>query len=456
MLESDEGDNDGTVERALELAESGKTAEAAELLDELGPNDRAWLFAHMDAETRSSLVGALPARVAAEFVHGLGEEQAAGVIEDLEPEEAARIVLELESAERADLLAMLDTDDTERILTFLQPDQASETRTLLAYPADTAGGLMVTEVLRFQSGVTVRDVLDDLREGADTYGDYNVQYAYVVDADGALLGVLRQRDLLFAQPAQQVTDVMIPGPAFVRVDATLSSMHEFFDEHGFVGAPVLDADDRLVGVVRRFAVEEAMRRQMNRLYQRLSGIIGGDELRSMPLRERAVRRLSWLSTNIVLNILAASIIAAHQDTLQAAIVLAVFLPMISDMSGCSGNQAVAVSLRELTLGVVRPREIGRVIVKELSVGIVNGMVLGTLLGVAAGLWKSNPWLGIVVGGALAVNTVIAVAIGGAIPLILRRFRLDPALASGPLLTTVTDMCGFMLVLTLASSVIERL
>jgi magnesium transporter len=315
---------------------------------------------------------------------------------------------------------------------------------------------MVTELLRFPAEASVSEVLDDLRAGAEEYGDYDVQYAYVVDGSDKLAGVLRMRDLLFAGHRQRVSEVMIARPSAVAVGATLSELREFFEEHGFVGAPVVDIEGRLLGVVRRFAVQEALAKQVNSLYRRLSGIVGGDELRSMPLPQRALRRLSWLSANIVLNLLAASVIAVHQDTLQAAIVLAVFLPMISDMSGCSGNQAVAVSLRELTLGVVRPSELMRVLQKELGVGVINGIVLGALLGMCAGVWKSNLWLGLVVGGALALNTVVAVVLGGLIPLVLRRLRFDPALASGPLLTTVTDMCGFFLVLTLAQQVLERL
>ncbi|MDH3946518.1 MAG: magnesium transporter, partial [Chromatiales bacterium] len=181
-----------------------------------------------------------------------------------------------------------------------------------------------------------------------------------------------------------------------------------------------------------------------------AGIVGGEELRSMPVMLRARRRLSWLSANIVLNVIAASVIALYQDTLSAVIALAVFLPIVSDMSGCSGNQAVAVSMRELTLGAIVPRDLWRVWWKEVSVGLINGLVLGGLLAGAAWAWKGSPLLGLVVGAALAINTVVAVSLGGTIPLALKRFGVDPAVASGPLLTTVTDMCGFFLVLSLAS------
>jgi magnesium transporter len=176
----------------------------------------------------------------------------------------------------------------------------------------------------------------------------------------------------------------------------------------------------------------------------------------MPLFNRAGRRLSWLSINIVLNIIAASVIALYQDTLTAVITLAVFLPMVSDMSGCSGNQAVAVSMRELALGLVRPGELFWVLAKEARVGMINGMVLGLLLGGVAYFWKGNPWLGLVVGGALAANTLVSVLLGGMLPLVLKKIKLDPALVSSPLLTTVTDMCGFFFVLSFAAAILPKL
>jgi magnesium transporter len=187
-----------------------------------------------------------------------------------------------------------------------------------------------------------------------------------------------------------------------------------------------------------------------------TGITGGEEFRTMPLQLRSFRRLSWLSINIVLNVIAASVIALYQDTVASVIALAVFLPIISDMSGCSGSQAMAVSMRELALGLIRPWEFFRVLYKEALVGLINGVILGAFLGAIAFLWKGDPVLGLVVGAALALNTIIAVCLGGAVPLILRGIGQDPALASGPILTTITDICGFLLVLSFASAILPYL
>jgi len=219
---------------------------------------------------------------------------------------------------------------------------------------------------------------------------------------------------------------------------------------------VVDAHQTLIGVVYQEDLVNALAERAEQDHLKMQGIVGGDEIRTLPVLERSRRRLSWLSINILLNILAASVIALYEDTLSAVIALAVFLPIVSDMSGCSGNQAVAVSIRELSLGITKPFEVLRVWVQEIKVGVINGIVLGTLLAIAAQLWKGNPWLGVVVGGALALNTLVAVSLGGVVPLVLKRLRFDPATSSGPILTTVTDMCGFFLVLSFATLLLPRL
>lgn len=146
----------------------------------------------------------------------------------------------------------------------------------------------------------------------------------------------------------------------------------------------------------------------------------------------------------------------YEETLSAVIALAIFLPMVSDMSGCSGNQAVAVSTRELVLGVIKPGDFLHVFRKEFFLGLLNGIALGILLGIVAFVWKGTPALGLMVGGALAANTLIAVCLGALIPLLLKGFKLDPALASGPILSTLTDMCGFFLVLSFAQMMLPWL
>jgi magnesium transporter len=438
------------------LLRQGRRDEIVPYLASLPPGETARAVSRLEEDDRHTLLTLLAPEDAADLIDALPEPEAADLIEDLPVEQAAAIVEELPSDHQADLLGDLEDREAEAILGRMAPAQATTARQLLAYERESAGGLMSAEYLAYPETGTVGDVVEDLRAHGDRYAGYNVQYAFVVGPGDQLAGVLRVRDLLLSPAHTPLRSIMLPDPLRVPDTASLDQLKRFFDEHALFGVPVANAHGRLVGIVRRASVEEALRQRATRTFLAFSGLVGEEELRSMPLRARSIRRLSWLSLNIVLNVIAASVIALYQDTLSAVVALAVFLPIISDMSGCSGSQSVADSIRELTLGLIRPYEVVRVVVKEGAVGILNGVILGILLGALAYAWKHNLYLSLVVATALSLNTLVSVLVGGLIPLLLKRLKLDPALASGPILTTVTDMCGFFLVLSFATVMLSRL
>tara|TARA_R110002049_G_scaffold47902_1_gene138418 strand:- start:127638 stop:129044 length:1407 start_codon:yes stop_codon:yes gene_type:complete len=449
-------DSERPWDTLVELAREGDSAELLDFLRRLSTGDQILALSRLDLDDRASVLAVLPAEDSADLLGMLPEVQAVRSIANMEAGAAAEIVREMSSDVQADMLGEMRPEEATAILSEMPSSEAEAVRELVAYDDDVAGGLMASEMLVFTDEMTVGEVTQHLIENSEQYDDYDVQYGYVCDAQGRLFGVLPMRNLLFAKRSAILRDVMISNPISVPDRLPLDELRDFFDSHNFLGVPVVDDDGKLRGVVHRDSVAEEETRAVASDYLKSQGIVGGEEVRSMPLWHRASRRLSWLSVNIVLNIVAASVIAFYQDTLASVIALAVFLPIISDMSGCSGNQAVAVSMRELSLGLVRPTEIMRVWMKELSAGLLNGGILGLLVAFVAYLWKGNPYLGVVVGVSLFANTVIAVSIGGTVPLILKRFGFDPAVASGPLLTTVTDMCGFFLVLGLATMMLPLL
>jgi magnesium transporter len=438
------------------LVNDGDSRTLNTFLESISPSETARAVSHLNEEDRKKLLMLLNPEEAADFLLALPGEQAADLIEDISAKTAAAIMDQMPNDEQADILSDIDALDVEAILKAMPKKEAEKTRKLLEYPEDSAGGIMNTAFLAYPESMSAGQIVEDMRVKRDTYSDYEVQYVYIVSNNGKLKGVLRLRDLLLTSPVKKASSLMIPKPVHVHTNTNLEELIELFDQHAYLGVPVIDEKGCLIGIVRRAKVLEASERRTENSFLKSSGIVGGEEFRYMPLHHRSFRRLSWLSINIVLNVIAASVIAFYQDTLAAVIALAVFLPIISDMSGCSGNQAVAVSIRELTLGLIKPYEVFRVLFKELGVGLVNGAILGILLGGVAFLWQGNFYLGLVVGGALATNTIVAVSLGGAIPLILKKIGTDPALASGPILTTVTDMCGFFLALSFASAVLPLL
>jgi magnesium transporter len=437
------------------LETEGSSLALEKKLEEIDSAELLHAVFQMSEDEQRQLLSAISAERAAHLVEEFPSSHGADLIEDMSPQDAAPILEEMASNFRVDVLSEMDLEDSEAILEHLEEEDVQEIRELIAYAPDVAGGLMMTEFATYPKDALVRDVVEDLTGKEGDYEFLTVHYIYVVVKKHLLVGVVRLRDLVFADPEALIGKVATKAMS-VSADTSLTELEQFFADHDIAAVPVVDHRNYLLGIVRRRAVLEARTEKAEADHLKAAGILGGDELRSMPVLLRSRRRLSWLSINIVLNIIAASVIALYEDTLTAVIALAVFLPIVSDMSGCSGNQAVAVSMRELTLGATGPKDIGRVLGKELSVGLINGLSLGLLLGFAAWAWKGNVVLALVVGGALTLNTVLAVAVGGTVPLILRRLNIDPAVASGPLLTTITDMCGFFLVLGLASLVLSSL
>ena len=432
------------------LIQEADAARLDSFLDTLSPAQVARAISRLDDDVQAALLSLLEPEDAADLIEELSDVQGADIIEELPATRAAAIVDEMDSDHRADVLGEMDKGDAEAILRAMDPEEAEDARNLLTFPDDTAGGIMATEFVAYPQDLRVADVLQDLRNNAEEYADYSVQHAYVLSENRTLVGVLPLHHLVLAPSDAPLSSLMIVNPICILADASLDEVEQLFDRFTFTGLPVTDTDGHLVGLIRRGDAEQAVGERAEKNFMQFSGIIGGDELRSMGLFRRSFSRLSWLTLNMLLNIVAAVVIVVYMPTIEAVVALAVVLPIICNMSGSSGNQAVAVSIREMALGVVDPRDLVRVVIQETQVGLINGAVLGVLLGLVTFLWDGNPVLGLVVGAALALNTLVAVALGGGIPLALSRIKVDPAVAAAPIMTTIVDMCGFFLVLSFAA------
>ncbi|TCS50181.1 magnesium transporter [Primorskyibacter sedentarius] len=440
---------DRSLEEALLAAiAQDDAAEISALLEPLPLADALREILQLEADDRKKVLTLVPPALAAHLIEEAPHELGASLMEALEAARAVEIMDELDSDVQADLIGDMEAVEAEAILSKMDAGDAADVRRLAEYDPETAGGLMMAEAFWFKDTQTVGAVLREMASDDHDVDRYRGQHPYIVDENGAPIGVVSLRGLLSTKRSARLTSIMIE-PMTVGVNASLSELEDIFDKYPFLGMPVVETDGRLVGTVSREAVSYALLERAESESLKLQGVVG-DELRSMPTWLRSRRRLAWLSANIVLNIIAASVISAYEATLTAVIAIAIFLPMVSDMSGCSGNQAVGVTMRELSLGLVRPVDAFRVWLKEVSVGVINGIALGILIGIVAWVWKGNAALGLVIGLALAMNTILAVSIGGVVPLLLKRLGQDPAAASGPLLTTVTDMAGFFFVLSLAT------
>jgi len=438
------------VEQLRTRLDEGDAANVERLLSGVHAGEAAAVLRELPESRRVQILAALPPAIAADILEQLPDELAAAALGAMDAKVAAPILEEMLSDAGIDALQGVEPEQAEAILDNVGAEQAAEARELLQYDPETAGGLMQTEFIAIPVDRTAGEVVEHLRTHAEEYADFPATYLYVVDGVGRLLGVVSMRGLLLCQVSTPIERIVRRDVHTVPASMPGHELSVFFRQYKFLAVPVVGEDGKLLGVVTqddamRFAREEAEEGML-----KLAGISGGDESRDMPFGLRSRRRLSWLTVNIFLNVIAASVISMYEKTLQAVIALAVFLPIISDMSGCTGSQSVAVSIRELSTGRIRPGHYLYVLSKELSVGLFNGLVLGLIISIVAWAWKGSVWLGIVVGAALWINTVVAVSIGGLVPLILKGMKQDPALASAPILTTCTDLCGFFIVLSLAN------
>jgi magnesium transporter len=431
---------------------AGELDQLNQSLRALPIDDAARWIDRLDDAQQGEVLNRLQPELVAALITQLPPGRGASLLETMEPAAVAGALRHLPSNDQVDLLAELPEKKGD-ILAAMPVEAAQRLVRLLTYPEGTAGGLMVNEYLTYHAGLSVAEVIDDLRANAERYARFDVQYAYVLDEQARLIGTLRLRDLLLMSLEQPIQQAMIQNPQTITAETTLDQLQRKFDRLGYLGLPVVDEERRVLGVVLRNDVEEALADRSERTYLLMSGLLGGEELRSMRWTHRIARRAPWLAVSLLLSTLAASVIGWYEETLAAVIALAACLPVISGVGGNAGNQSMALSIRELSLGLIEPDEFAWVIGKEALVALMNGLLMAILLGTIVVVWQRNLTLGFVVGLAILASTVLAAVLGGVVPLALRRLGWDPALASGPILFTTVDLCGFLFTLTLADLIL---
>ena len=446
-------------EELAHLVDTGDAERVAGFVHLLPPEDTAYTIHHLDEEHRSrffALLAEADADLAADLFEHFDDAHAADMVAELEPETAATIVEEMDSDEQADVLGELEDHEAEAILEEMAPEAAEDLRTRLTYDEDTAGGLMINEFLAYPQRDTVEMVIDDLREHHDEYKEYEVRYLYAVDEQERLAGVVPMRRIVMSPRGTPLAQLGFCDPVTVEVGTHLDDLEDLFDRVDYSAVPVLEADGRLVGVVQRAAVQEARSEAAEEDLAKVGGIVGGEELRSMPVLSRAARRLMFLLPIMVLLMGSASVIRLFVETVEKVPVLAAFLPVVAGLCGSSGGQAVAVSMREISLGLINAADLTRVLIQEAAVSLVIGLLLGVVMFGVTWLWDGNLYMGLVIGGSIVPVLLVATCIGGAVPVALRGLGIDPAMASGPVVTTVVDLVGFFVVLAAATLFMHRL
>lgn len=445
-------------EQLIALIHSNDATGVHDYLRALPPEDTPYTLAHLsdtDREELFRLVAVVNPDLSADLLEHLPDELVADVLSELDEQVAAKIVDEMDSDEQVDALAKLEPAETEAILDEMTPEEARDVRERLDYPAESAAGVMITEYLAYPDTMSIGEIIEDLRINSDEYKEYETRYLYSINKVGHLTGVAQMRALLMRAPSTHFRDIVTTRkPDKVLFDEDLDDLNDIFDRVDHMAVPVVDASAKLLGVVQRAAMEEAISERESRNLMKFGGILGGQELRSKPLIGRALKRLAFLMPNILLSYIAVSVIGFYEPVIEKLTALAIFLPMVANLSGAAGNQAVAVSIRELALGLIDERDMFLVWRKEVLIGLINGVLLGLMLTlVTLSMRHEQPILAGLIGISYAMTSVLAVTCGGGLPLVLQRIGVDPAMLSSPILTTLTDLFSFATVLTLAATII---
>ncbi len=412
------------------------------------PADIADHLEQVSAEEAAAALRALPPETASEVLAELDGGVAADVTAQLSSREITDLIEKLPHDEAADIAAELPPEQQQEVLAQLEPPESVRVTQLMRYPEDSAGGIMKDEFIALSADSTIEQGLQTIRNRGESEPEGRA-YIYVVDDQQKLNGIVSLRDLVFRNPGKAIREVMRREVHYVRVDTDQEEIARLFSQYHYMALPVVEADGRLVGLVEANQVIGIIQEEVTEDMQRMVGMTG-EESACTPWRRSLGMRVPWLYVNLLTACLAATVIALFQSTLAQWTALAVFLPVIAGQSGNAGMQALTVTIRSLALGELDRLALRRVLFKELTVGLLNGLAFGAMVALAGWLWKGSPVLGLVVFVAMFLNMVAAAAAGVLIPLGLRALRVDPALSSSIFLTTVTDVAGFLFFLGAAT------
>jgi magnesium transporter len=433
----------------LDLAASGDLNRFLREASRLHASDLSDVLAQLDSEVRLRLVQALPPRVVSEALAEMEEEEhPEAVLAALNPEQAADIVDELPPDDAVDLIAELPLDKATRILAAVA--HRADLERLLRYDESTAGGLMTTEFVAVRDTVPAGEAIEQIRRQGEEVPD--LYQVYCVDETRRLTGLLSLQRLVLAPTDRPVRDIMETALAVAAPDLDQEEVARLMARYNVAAVPVVDVDGRLLGRVTFDDVIDVVEQESTEDLLRFGGVPQG-ELLGGTWWEAARLRLPWLFVNTVTALLAASVVWAFQDAIGALVLLAVFMPIVAGQGGNAGTQALAVTVRRIALGHIPQGQEWTVVGKEIAVGAFNGLAVGLAVGILAALVGRTPALGFVVTLAMWANLAVAGLVGSLVPLVLQRFGADPAIASSIFVTPVTDACGFLLLLSLASWVL---
>ena len=404
-------------------------------------------------EDKKDILYRLPENLIADIIDEAEDEEKYEILMEFSENKQKNIIEEMSSDELTDLLGMLEDEQANRILAKMTDEDARKVRQLLSYDPDTAAGIMATEFVALKENMTVEETLKYLQK----YGEENenIYDLYVVDSFDKLKGVVSLNELVTKSFDTRISEVIHTKIEGVPFNTDQEEVGHRFEKYGYLTMPVVDNSNRLLGIVTVDDVMQILRDETTEDIHRLGGIDEGEKVDGT-LKESVRSRLPWLIVNLVTAILASAVVGMFEGTIEAVVSLATFMPIVTGMGGNAGTQTLTIIVRGLALGELNFKNMKKVFFKEVGVGLLTGIVIGLIIGVLGFIWEGNFIFGIIIGVAMILNMIVATITGYLVPIVLKKFRVDPALASSIFVTTFTDVLGFFFFLGLATLLIQYL
>ncbi|MBQ0754982.1 MAG: magnesium transporter [Gammaproteobacteria bacterium] len=432
------------IDRALS---SGALGQVRHLLNQLPASDVAHLLQSSPPRERRILWQLINKDQGTEVLQYLGEEIRGEFLKELSADELLVLVEDLEFDDLADLLQELPEQITQQVLSALDDQNRELLQAVLSYPEDTAGGLMNTDVITIRPEITISVVLRYLRFRADI--PETTDKLLVVNRKNQFIGILPLTRILVCDGSTTVREAMITDIEPIPADMPAHDVAKIFERRDLVSAPVVNNEGMLIGRITIDDVVDVILEEADHSILSMAGLDEDEDTFGSvwhTLRHRAL----WLGINLLTALAASAVIGLFQGTINQVVALAVLMPIVASMGGIAGSQTLTLVIRAIALGQVKADNTRYLIIKELSVGALNGLIWASVVGVAAALWFGEPKLGMVLAAAMVINLTIAAGAGAFLPMFLKRAGIDPALAGGVVLTTITDVIGFFSFLGLAT------
>jgi magnesium transporter len=435
----------------IKAALEGSDADLQQVLQQYHTSEIAILFEKLQPEERERIINVLPTEEASEVISEMDEEHhPAELLANLTSEKRSEIVEELDYDDATDLISQMDESDQQEILREIDQEDATNIRALLSYDEDTAGGLMNTDLIKVNGKLNKNEALEEIIKQSEEMEEFYTLYA-VDDAD-MLLGILSIKDIIKARPLVRVEELVKKDFVYVKADLDQEEVAKLISQYNLTSIPVVNDDMRLLGRITVDDIIDVMEEENTEDILKISGVSEDEEL-SGGWRDAVKSRLPWLIINLGTAFLAASIIRSYEDTAAKLPIISAYMIIIAGMGGNAATQALAVTVRRISLSDLTDRQAYFTVLKEFLVGMTNGATNGVIVAAVALWYDANPMLGLVMFLAMTGNVIVAGLTGATIPLILKRVGIDPAVASSIIITTFTDCIGFLLPLWLATKLL---